>query len=160
MLRFLIHRGVLIIIVTLMIGVAWFYADNSPSPIHFSHLLREEKPIIPREIQDSQTVSTADSSSMIELSFPSQANNQVNQESGLDMAEAQYRAILTVSDDPDAYCELGHILLMRHQEQEASEVYAKAVEIFIAQNRLSQAQVVIEILNRLNPIYAQQEESN
>jgi hypothetical protein len=72
------------------------------------------------------------------------------------MAEAQYRAILQVSDDPDAYCELGHILLMRHQTQEASDVYLKAAEVLIAQHRLSQAQGVIDILNNLNPLYAQQ----
>jgi tetratricopeptide (TPR) repeat protein len=74
----------------------------------------------------------------------------------LDEAEARYRAILSVADNPDAFGELGNIFFARRQFSDANDAYLKAAEGLIAQNRLLQAQYVIGVLMNSQPEYAQQ----
>lgn len=183
MLRFLLNSGVLILLVAVVTSVYWLYSDKTRLPADMFEAetdtaLRGSNNVVPSaptETNAPKTVESSDLPAFNTESLPAvehsslspQAVEVPSNESSLDdakptqhadlaMAEAQYRAILQVSDDPDAYCELGHILLMRHQTQEASDVYLKAAEVLIAQHRLSQAQGVIDILNNLNPLYAQQ----
>jgi tetratricopeptide (TPR) repeat protein len=78
------------------------------------------------------------------------------QAGNLDEAEAKYRAILSTSESPDAYGELGNIFFSRRQFNDANDAYLKAAEGLIAQNRLLQAQYVIGVLMNTQPEYAQQ----